>query len=40
MYIAAGPFARAFEKLLEQFTKTNDDLIKLKMPLEKFKVAK
>ena len=40
MLIAIRPIARAFEKLQESFTKTNDDLIKVKMPLENFKVAK
>ena len=40
MLIAIRPIARAFEKLQESFTKTNDDLIKLQMPLENLKVTK
>ena len=40
MHIAIRPIARAFENLQESFRKTNDDLIKLKMPLENFKVTK
>ena len=40
MHIAIRPIARAFEKLQERFTKTDDDLIKLKMPLENIKLQK
>ena len=35
-HIAIRPIASAFEKLQESFTKTSDDLIKLKMSLENF----
>ena len=40
MHIAIRPIARAFEKLQESFIKTSGDLIKQKIPLENFKVAK
>ena len=40
MHIAIRPITKAFEKLQESFTRTNDDIIKLKMPLENYKFAK